>query len=61
MKKTLFTVSKLEQKQEQLELKQDDMHEKQVEMKNRLEMLNIYTVVVVQRQHLIFKIVTSVF
>ena len=58
MKKTLFTVSKLEQKQEQLELKQDDIHEKQVEMKNRLEMLNIDTVVVVQRQHLIFKIVT---
>ena len=58
MKKTLFTVSKLEQKQEQLELKQDDIHEKQVEMKNRLEMLNIDTVVVVQRQHPIFKIVT---
>ena len=38
----LFTVSKLEQKQEQLELKQDDMHEKQVEMKNRLDNLESY-------------------
>ena len=39
VKKMLFTVSKLEQKQEQLELKQDDMQEKQVEMKNRLDNL----------------------